>query len=77
MKAADEFVSNTEVIKRIKDILSTKIGDKKVFDKDVAEFIGISWKTLASVKRREYPIFYRVILKMCARTGLDPMKLLF
>lgn len=77
MKAVDEFVPNTEVIERIKDILSTKVGNKKVFDKDVAEFIGVTWQTLASTKRRNYPTFHRVILKMCARTGLDPMKLLF
>lgn len=77
MKAVDEFVPNTEVIERIKDILSTKIGNKKVFDKDVAELIGVPWQTLASIKRRKYPAFYKVVLKMCARTGLDPMKLLF
>lgn len=77
MKAADEFVSNAEVIERIKDILSTKVGNKKVFDKDVAEFIGINQYSLASAKKRNYPTFCRVILKMCARTGVDPMKLLF
>lgn len=53
MKAADEFVSNAEVIERIKDILSTKVGNKKVFDKDVAEFIGINQYSLASAKKKK------------------------
>jgi|GEM_PF-4167935 len=77
MKAVDEFVSNAEIIERIKDILSTKIGNKKVLDQDVASFVGVTWQVLASAKSRNYPSFHNDILKMCARTGLNPMKLLF
>lgn len=78
MKAADEFVSTEEVLERIKDILSTKIGnEKKIFDRDVAEFLGIEYQKLATAKSRNSSSLYKSILKMCARTGLDPIKLLF
>jgi len=77
MKAVDEFVTTNEIIERIKDVISTKIGNKKVFDYDVADLLNIPIKSFGCVKKRGYPNFYLEVIKMCARTGLDPMKLLF
>jgi hypothetical protein len=77
MKAVDEFVSTNEIVERIKDAISTKVGNKKVFDQDVADLLNIPRKSFGCVKKRGYPIFYLEVIKLCYRTGLDPMKLLF
>lgn len=77
MKAVDEFATSNEIVERIKDIISTKLGDKKVFDNDVADLLNIPRKTFGCIKKRGSPVFYMEVIKMCRRTGLDPMKLLF
>lgn len=77
MKAVDEFATAKDIVERIKDVISTKVGDRKVFDKDVADLLNIPRKSFGCVKKRGYPMFYIEVMKLCARTGLDPMKLLF
>lgn len=70
----NELCSTAEMVERIKDILSIpleKQGQKKVFNKDVADVLGIDQMNLASMKKRNSPPLKEIIL-FCDRSGLDP-----
>ena len=43
----------TQIIDKLKDVLSLELGDKKVFDKDVAHALGLSKESLSHLKRRK------------------------
>jgi len=77
MKAVDEFVSHDEIIERIKDIVSRNNGGGRVFDADIEGILKLPVNYLGTVKARESKTLYIDVLRLCARTGLDPMKLLF
>lgn len=77
MKAVDEFASHDEIIDRIKDIVSRSNGGAKVFDADIEGLFRMSVNQLGYIKLRQSQRLYMDVLKLCARTGLDPMKLLF
>ena len=50
-----------EILNRIKDILSSELGNKKVYDKDVANALGINQTTLATIppqKSRQFLLFF-------------------
>lgn len=64
------------VLHKVKDILSQEIGDRKVFDKDVAEALGINQLTLATMKNRAR-IPYKEILEFCAKRKISINWLLF
>lgn len=55
-----------EIINRIKDIISVEKPDKKVFDKDVANVLGIKGLALATMKQRN-KIPYAEIIAFCAK----------
>ncbi|WP_458701364.1 S24 family peptidase [Sulfurospirillum sp. 1307] len=65
-----------EILNRIKDILSSEIGNKKVFDKDVANALGINQVTLATMKKRG-KIPYKEVLEFCAKRKISINWLLF
>ncbi|PHM18065.1 MAG: hypothetical protein CJD30_03640 [Sulfuricurvum sp. PD_MW2] len=77
MKAVDEFASHDEIIDRIKDIVSRNNGGRMVFDADIEGILRLPKNHLGCVKKRVQKTLYIDVLKLCARTGLDPMKLLF
>jgi phage repressor protein C with HTH and peptisase S24 domain len=54
-----------EVIEKLKDILSESRKGRKVFDKDVADMLGIPQSTFATMKKRN-SIPYEEILEFCA-----------
>ena len=64
------------ILNKIKDILSQEIGERKVFDKDVAEALGINQLTLATMKNRA-KIPYKEILEFCAKRKISINWLLF
>ena len=65
-----------EVIERIKDILSQEIGERRVYDKDVAKALGISPENLSMLKRRgRLPL--PELLDFCARRGISINWLLY
>ena len=64
------------VFNRVKDILSQEVGERKVFDKDVAEALGINQLTLATMKNRA-KIPYKEILEFCAKRKISINWLLF
>lgn len=65
-----------EVLNKIKDILSKEVGERKVFDKDVAEALSINQITLATMKSRD-KIPYKEILEFCAKRKISINWLLF
>lgn len=64
------------VLHKIKDILSEELGERKVFDKDVAEALGINQLTLATMKNRA-KLPYKEILEFCAKRKISINWLLF
>ena len=54
-----------EVIDKLKDVISETTIGKKVFDKDVADALGIPQATFATMKKRN-SIPYEEILEFCA-----------
>ena len=57
------------VIDNLKDVLSVELGNKKVFDKDVAKALGISKESLSHLKRRN-AIPYEAIVYFCAKRAI-------
>ncbi len=47
------MLSFEEVVARLKDIISTEVGERRVLDKDVAETLGIAPSYFAVLKKRE------------------------
>ncbi len=64
------------VLQKVKDVLSQEVGERKVFDKDVAEALGINQLTLATMKNRS-KIPYKEILEFCAKRKISINWLLF
>jgi SOS-response transcriptional repressor LexA len=64
------MISFSEVIEKIKDIISTKKIGGKVFDKDVANELGIPQPTFATMKKRG-AIPYGEIMEFCARKKIS------
>lgn len=64
------------VLQKVKDILSQEVGERKVFDKDVAEALGIKQLTLATMKNRA-KIPYKEILEFCAKRKISINWVLF
>ena len=59
-----------DILLRLKDILSQDVGNRKVFDKDVAEALNINHVTLATMKNRN-KIPYQELLDFCARRKIS------
>lgn len=64
------------IIDNLKDVLSTDIGKRKVYDKDVAFALGISRESLSQLKRRNH-IPYEAIVYFCARKSISINWILF
>ncbi len=58
------------ILPKIKDILSKELGERKVFDKDVADALGINHLTFATMKNRG-KIPYEEILNFCAKRKIS------
>ena len=64
------------VLENLKDVLSVELGEKKVFDKDVAKALGISKESLSHLKRRN-AIPYEAIVYFCAKRAISINWILF
>ncbi len=71
-----DMTSFESVISKIKDIISQELGAKKVYDKDVAEALGLKHLSFATMKRRGR-IPYKEILNFCAKRKISINWLLF
>lgn len=61
----ETVISLFEVIEKIKDVISQSKEGAKIFDKDVANALGISQASFATMKKRN-SVPYREILEFCA-----------
>ncbi|MEF3192508.1 MAG: helix-turn-helix domain-containing protein [Campylobacterales bacterium] len=64
------MISFQEVVERLKDILSQEMGEKKVFDKDVAMALGITPVNFATLKNRD-KIPYEEIIEFCLKRAIS------
>jgi len=64
------------VIDNLKDVLSYELGNKRVYDKDVAHALGISKESLSHLKKRN-SIPYEAIVYFCAKRSLSINWILF
>ncbi|MFT7824207.1 MAG: LexA family transcriptional regulator [Sulfurimonas sp.] len=55
----------SEIIEKLKDVISESVPGKKVFDKDVAQALNIPQSTFATMKKRN-SVPYEEILEFCA-----------
>lgn len=69
-------VDTVSVIEKLKDVISTEIGNKRVFDKDVAISLGLSKESLAQHKKNN-TIPYREISYFCANKKISINWVLF
>jgi SOS-response transcriptional repressor LexA len=66
----------SEIIEKLKDVISENIEGKKVFDKDVANALHIPQSTFATMKKRN-SIPYEEILQFCAAKKISVNWLFF
>lgn len=64
------------IIEKLKDAISVEIGNKRVFDKDVANTIGISKESLAQHKKNN-SVPFKEIAYFCAKRKLSINWILF
>ena len=64
------------VIDNLKDVLSYELGNKRVYDKDVAHALGISKESLSHLKKRN-SVPYEAIVYFCAKRSLSINCILF
>jgi hypothetical protein len=64
------------IVEEIKDIISEKFPDKKIYDKDVATMLDISQMNFATMKKRD-KIPYLELLNFCALRSISINWLLF
>ncbi|WP_281951973.1 S24 family peptidase [Nitrosophilus kaiyonis] len=70
------MLSFIEVMDRIKDILSSEMGDKKVYDKDVAKILGLSKEHFSVLKKRgKIPL--KEVANFCAKRDISINWILF
>ena len=59
-----------EIVEEIKNIVSSEYSGKKVFDKDIADLLGISQMNFATMKKRN-KIPYNELLDFCALKSIS------
>ena len=62
--------SFTDIVEEIKSIISPDFSPRKVFDKDVAEVLGISQMNFATMKKRD-KIPFNELLDFCAKKAIS------
>lgn len=60
----------SEMVEEIKSIVSAEFNSKKIFDKDVADILGISQMNFATMKKRN-KIPFTEILDFCAKKSIS------
>ncbi len=59
-----------ELLPKLKDVISKELGNKKVFDKDVADALNINQLTFATMKNRG-KVPYEEVLDFCAKRKIS------
>ncbi len=66
----------SEIVEQIKDIISSEIPGKKIFDKDIAQALSITQMNFATMKKRD-KIPYTELLDFCASRSISINWLLY
>lgn len=74
MSTSSELCSTKEMIERLKDVISLRTGDKKIFDKNVAYELGVTQSNLATMIKRDTPPLEQIIL-FCNKNWVDPLRI--
>ena len=56
-----------EIIEKIKDILSSELGNKKIFDKDIAQALNINYDNFRKQKARNSISYYEIMSFLAKR----------
>ena len=59
-----------EILERLKDILAKEVGDRKVYDKDVAKALGLRPEYLSMLKKRQ-KLPLQELLDFCAKRKIN------
>ena len=70
------MVDFSEVIEKLKDVVSSNSDSRKIFDKDIADVLGIPQASFATMKKRN-SIPYRELLEFCATKKISANWLFF
>lgn len=65
-----------DIVEEIKDIVSTEFNGKKIYDKDIADILGISQMNFATMKKRN-KIPFSELLDFCATKSISINWLLY
>lgn len=65
-----------DIVEKLKDIISTTVGAKKVFDKDVAAALGVEPTNFATMKKRN-KIPFKELSEFCAKHRISLNWVLF
>ncbi len=65
------MLSYNEIIEKLKDILSQELGNKKIFDKDIAAALEIDHNRFRQQKYREIYIPYAEIMQFLAKRNIS------
>ena len=65
-----------DIVEEIKDIISQDLPEKKIFDKDIAEMLGITQMNFATMKKRN-KIPFSELLDFCASKSISINWLLY
>lgn len=57
----------TEILEKIKDILSQELGNKKIFDKDIAQALDINYDNFRKQKARNSIPYYEIMTFLAKR----------
>ncbi|MCX6076408.1 MAG: hypothetical protein NTW78_05905 [Campylobacterales bacterium] len=69
----NELCETREMVERIKDIISKRLGNIKVFDWHVADELGVSQMNLATMIKRDSPPLKEIML-FCNKNWVDPLR---
>ena len=70
------MVGLSEILEKVKDILAEEVGERKVFDKDIATALAITQAAFATMKNRG-KIPYPQLVEFCARRRISVNWLLY
>lgn len=69
-----ELCSTKEMVERLKDVISRRMGNVKVYDWHVADELCITTASLATKIMRDSPPLAEILI-FCNRNWIDPLKI--
>ena len=76
MSKGDKVKTFSEIVEQIKDIISSDMPGKKVFDKDIAQALSITQMNFATMKKRD-KVPFNELLDFCASRSISINWLLY